>query len=248
MANLIAGSAKRLIKLARIIARPSLFLGLTKGVAAAIEHDAVLSHKSYQMIVDVGANRGQFALASRYWCPSARILSFEPLIEPSMQFEKVFASDSGISLYREAIGPISTQSVMHVSSRDDSSSLLPITKLQDSLFPGTKERATTEVKVTRLNDVLGKGDITAPALLKIDVQGYELQVLDGCKSLLISFDDIYIECSFVELYAGQALADEVIAWLGEQGFHLAGVYNMSYDNQGKSIQADFLFKKLIPDK
>jgi len=45
----------------------------------------------------------------------------------------------------------------------------------------------------------------------------------------------------MELYKGQALADEVIAWLRERGFALNGVYNMAYDRNGKAVQADFLF-------
>jgi hypothetical protein len=52
---------------------------------------------------------------------------------------------------------------------------------------------------------------------------------------------VYAECSFVELYASQALADEVIAWLRERGLSLRGVHNMDYDRGGRAIQADFLF-------
>ncbi|MHB8405676.1 MAG: hypothetical protein ACYDCJ_09670 [Gammaproteobacteria bacterium] len=59
----------------------------------------------------------------------------------------------------------------------------------------------------------------------------------------LHFAWVYCECSFIELYAGQALADEVIAWLRERGFILNGVYNMAYDKTGKAVQADFLFKR-----
>jgi hypothetical protein len=45
----------------------------------------------------------------------------------------------------------------------------------------------------------------------------------------------------VELYEGQALADEVIAYLQEHDFRLQGIYNMSYDTKGRAIQGDFLF-------
>ena len=53
---------------------------------------------------------------------------------------------------------------------------------------------------------------------------------------------MYAECSFVELYGGQALADEVIIWLHDKGYRLKGVFNINYDNTGCAIQADFLFK------
>jgi len=81
----------------------------------------------------------------------------------------------------------------------------------------------------------------SPALLKLDVQGFELEALKGCEDLLHCFAWVYAECSFVELYEGQALADGVIAWLRERGCVLSGVYNMTYDKQGRAVQADFLF-------
>lgn len=67
--------------------------------------------------------------------------------------------------------------------------------------------------------------------------------LRGCASLLSRFARVYRECSFIELYAGQALAVGVVAWLRERSFKLCGVYNMAYDRDGKAVQADFLFKR-----
>ena len=75
------------------------------------------------------------------------------------------------------------------------------------------------------------------------MQSYELEALRGCESLLPHFTWVYCECSFLPLYEGQALADEVIAWLRERGFVLTGVYNMTYDGDGKVVQADFLFER-----
>ena len=81
-----------------------------------------------------------------------------------------------------------------------------------------------------------------PALLTLDVQGYELEALHGCEALLPSFTWIYCECSFVTLYEGQALASDVIAWLHARDFRLHGVYNLVYDVAGKEGQGDFFFK------
>lgn len=80
-----------------------------------------------------------------------------------------------------------------------------------------------------------------PAFLKLDVQGFELEALRGCEDLLGHFSNVYAECSFVELYSGQALAHEIISWLRERGFSLSGVYNMGYDRNGRAVQGDFLF-------
>jgi len=233
----------RLAKLARILGHRRLTAAaLRHRVFAGVEHRPVLG-QAYATIVDIGANRGQFALASRQWCPDARIHAFEPLPGPAALFRRVFADDARTVLYEAAIGPEADTVTMHVSARDDSSSLLPITARQSETFPGTQEAATTRVRVEPLHGVLRPADLVAPALLKLDVQGFELDALRGCESLLPHFDRIYCECSFIELYAGQALAAEVIGWLAARGFRLTGVYNPAYDGNGQAIQADFLFER-----
>ena len=230
-------------KLAGIIAVPAWRAALRRHrVAAGVEHARVLRNLGpLRTVVDVGANRGQFALAARHVFPHAQIISFEPLTGPAALWRAVFAGDGRARLIDAAIGPEPGEAEIHVSARDDSSSLLPITARQNALFPGTAEAGTATIRVVRLADALPAADIEAPALLKLDVQGFELQALAGCEALLDRFAWVYVECSFVELYAGQAFADEVIAWLREHGMRLAGVYNMSYDRDGRALQADFLF-------
>lgn len=208
-----------------------------------MEHERVLSGLDCRTVVDIGANRGQFALVARRRLPHARILSFEPLPAAAAKFRAVFAGDDRVTLHEVAIGPAPGNATIHISRRDDSSSLLPITAAQASLFPGTEEAATAVVRVAPLLEFIPAAKIEAPALLKVDVQGYELQALRGCEELLSRFAYVYVECSFVELYASQALADEVIAWLRERGFRLRGVHNMDYDRGGRAIQADFLFAR-----
>ena len=212
-------------------------------VAAGIEHEPVLRNLNCLTVVDIGANRGQFALAARHAFPCAKIVSFEPLSRPANRFRAVFAGNNQISLYQAGIGPEHRRAAIHVSFKDDSSSLLPITSTQQALFPGTGEVGTTEIAIGPLEDFVPADSIEAPALLKLDVQGYELEALRGCESLLHRFAHVYCECSYVELYEGQALADEVIAWLRERGFALRDIHNVHYDRSGRAIQADFLFAR-----
>ena len=232
-------------KLLAILINPSLRSALLRhGVAAGVEHLPVLRHpdkRGTQTIIDIGANRGQFALAARYAFPVARIVSFEPLQEPADVFRRVFANDSSTTLHQVAIGQENTQTQIHVSKSDDSSSLLPISELQNTLFPNTAEKEMRLVEVKRLSSVIDAEVIRSPALLKIDVQGMENEVLAGIGPLITRFQFIYVECSFMELYAGQALAHEIIKILQGKGFQLHGVYNLSYDNTGTAIQGDFLF-------
>ncbi|MBU1109731.1 MAG: FkbM family methyltransferase [Candidatus Riflebacteria bacterium] len=234
----------RLDKLAQVLRSPRLLKALIcRRVFVGAEHRGIFP-PGLATVVDIGANRGQFALAVRHWAPQARVISFEPLPEVAGRFEKLFNGDSAVTFNQAAIGAKAGTAILHVAAADDSSSLLPISTLQTTLFPGTEEINSAMVKVGRLTEFLAAEEIVFPALLKLDVQGFELEALRGCEDLLGRFSYVYAECSFVELYSGQALADEIIAWLRERGFRLDGVHNLSYDKQGRAIQGDFFFKNV----
>lgn len=230
----------RLKKLRIVLLQPMLRRAFFRYlVMAGVEHKAALS-RSLSTVVDIGANRGQFALAARA-ISGAKVVSFEPLPEVAALFRNVFAGDAAVTLYVAAIGEKTEKKLMHLSARDDSSSLLEIGEAQSEFFPGTHEVGTLEVRVGTLDEFLTKEEIVRPAMLKLDVQGFELQALAGCSSLISNFDYVYCECSFVELYKGQKLAVDVIAYLHTLGFGLSGMYNPAYDRNGNCIQADLLF-------
>jgi FkbM family methyltransferase len=233
----------RIKKASRILRSPRLALAFFRyGVFAGVEHYAVLNSE-FKTIVDIGANKGQFALACRERLPLAHIISFEPLKIPAKIFKALFGKDAKVNLNEVAIGPHAIRSVMHVSAHEDSSSLLPIGPNQIELYPGTQEKNIIEINVAPLSSYLTLEEIKSPAMLKLDVQGFEMEVLKGCESMIEKFDFIYCECSFIELYSGQKLAYEVIEWLHQRQFNFVGVFNTSYDHSGQAIQADFLFKQ-----
>jgi FkbM family methyltransferase len=233
----------RLDKLSQAILTKRLFLVLLRQrVLAGAEHRCVLAD-DLRTVVDIGANRGQFALAVCRWAPKAQIISFEPLSIPAAIFRLIFAGDDRVVLHQAAIGPEPMIRQMHVSARDDSSSLLPISSLQTVMFPGTEEGAVAEVRVATLDEFISSADLQSPAMLKLDVQGFEFDALRGCESLLERFDQVYCECSFVELYSGQKLAWEIIDWLSARGFYLMGMFNPTYHRRGQTVQADFLFNR-----
>lgn len=233
---------KCLFAIAHPIARRAL---LRYGVLCTSEHKSVLLVTPFRTVVDIGANRGQFALSARIFCPNADIFCFEPLTVAFDRLTAVFSADSKTFLFKSAVGELEQSAVMNVANRDDSSSLLPITDSQTSLFPGTASIGVETVHIAPLWNFLSPQNLIGPCLLKIDVQGFELKVLKGSAKVLNSFDFVYCECSFLELYAGQALVDEVIRFLLRYDFVLCGVYNLLLDPvSGRSIQADFLFRRL----
>jgi FkbM family methyltransferase len=227
--------------------RPSLWKFLLRGVTPTVEHGRALCRKALRTIVDVGANKGQFTLFARIHYPEAMIYSFEPLKEPAGIFAKLFEADKRVFLKSFAIGSDRDLREMHVTTSDDSSSLLPPNPAQEEIFD-VQSNHTELVSVNRLADCLSPEALVSPALLKIDVQGLEVAVLEGSSELLHQFDWIYVECSYLALYEGQALVDDVIAWLRQRHFHLSGVFNQYIDPIHGPVQADFLFARATSEK
>lgn len=206
----------------------------------AMEHASIPFRDDIATIVDVGASRGQFATFAADRFPAARLVCFEPLPGARDRLRKVTRGRA--TIHGAAVGAERGRATFNVSNQDDSSSLLPIGDLQVAEFPGTGRAGSIDVEITTLADV-GLSETPPPRLLKIDVQGSELDVLRGAGDELRLFEQLFVECSFVELYEGQALADEVVAFLLNLGFRLRGVFGMTYSANGHAVQADLLFSR-----
>ena len=213
---------------------------LRQGVAASVEHSSIPLGERFATVIDVGASRGQFALFALARYPDAKVICLEPQPGPADDLVRVVGDR--VELIRSAVGAEAGTARMNISGRDDSSSLLSIGKRQETEFPGTGVAHTIEVPVSTLDDVISRA-IQRPALLKIDVQGFEFQALSGAAGVLEQVDVALIECSFVELYEGQALADEIIALMAGSGFQLTGVHGITYSSDGSAVQGDFLFSR-----
>lgn len=215
---------------------------LLRGVAASVEHKSIISSiNRIDLLVDVGANKGQFSLLVKSLLPSCRVVAFEPLPGEALHFKELFRGDSSVKLVPAALGQVSGREMINISKSPDSSSLLGISSLQAHEFPGTAAAGTSSIDVVRLDQVLVSSDFCGVSMLKIDVQGYELEVIRGCGDMLKDFDYIYVECSFVQLYDHQPLFSEVHNCLESNGFSIGGIENLTRGRSGGLVQADFLY-------
>ena len=231
-------------KAIKALAHPLSRRALRYGAVPSFEHFPILAALGHiDMVIDVGANVGQFAMAARMSFPEAKIHSFEPISSIGASYRKIMAHDHKATLYTYALGSKTAQKEINVTQAIDSSSLLE-PALQSKIFPGTHKIDVEQVDVAPLTSFFSEDQLSGVCLLKIDVQGYEMQVLKGCEGLLGCFDWIYCEASFLELYSGQPLAGEIIKWLTNRGFRLSGVHvdQVSY-RRHRAIQADFLFER-----
>jgi FkbM family methyltransferase len=212
------------------------------GVAATVEHQSVGWGKEFATVLDVGGHHGQFTLFALERFPGAKIVTYEPQAEGVAKIRQAVAGDPRVTIENYALSDSAGKAELHISKKSDSSSLLPIGEGQTTAYPGTEEATTEEIALETLDNLLPEAP-AAPALLKIDVQGAELSVLRGAERTRAAIDSVFVECSFVELYEGQALANEVIEFLAERGFRIAGVFGPAYAADGRCLQADVLFSR-----
>ena len=231
---------RKLLAIARV---PTYRRALLHGCAAAVEHEGVPYRHEFRTVLDVGAGRGQFALVAARRLPGAEILCFEPLAGPRRRLERALARHPRLTVFDTAVSDEAGTADFFVSRADDSSSLLPVTATQLRIFPGTEVVDRLTVRRAPLDGLLAGRALERPLLLKIDVQGAELDVLRGAGGMLREVDSVLVECSFVELYRGQPLAGDVMGHLAGFGFVLTAVCSPVLDGEGRVLQADLLLER-----
>ncbi len=233
----------RLQKLVFALTHPTHWRALQEKVAPAIEHQSVLRTLNCDRVIDVGANRGQFSLVCRRVMPGVPITAFEPLPSEAAVYQRIHGLVPGVELHSVALGERNGRATFHLSRQSDSSSLLPIGSEQIRLFPQTDEVGTLDVTVRCLDDYIARWALHSHMLLKLDVQGFELFALRGAIATLARCSYVYVECSEVPLYKGQALFPEVADFLATQGFRLLERENLQFDG-GQLVQSDCLFGRI----
>jgi FkbM family methyltransferase len=232
---------EKLQKVFAILQKPVLARGLfAYGIPGAVEHLEIIAYVRPMHLIDVGANKGQFALATHSVMPNVRIDCFEPLPTAAKTLENwARAASSQLRIHRVALSDKKGNAKFYVTSREDSSSLFLPTKAQRD--NGINVKDTIPVSMDRLDNIILPKEIRRPSLLKIDVQGGELNVLKGMGQLSEVIDFIYFETSFIELYEGQPLFADTHEFLKSKGFMLRGVANCHADRARGPSQADALY-------
>jgi FkbM family methyltransferase len=201
----------------------------------------ILSDLGTQLVLDAGANAGQYALALRRDGFQGDIWSFEPLPELRDSLQRLARYDPLWTIHGVALGDCDGEIQINACSNTQVSSILVAT----GAFATSEWKHTVGVTVPirRLDSIVQTTSTFGRAVhLKIDVQGYERQVLQGAQRVLDSITSIELEMSTVPLYAHETLLPELIALLDQLGFRLASIDLAHVDcRSGHVLQIDGLF-------
>jgi FkbM family methyltransferase len=212
---------------------------LTKKVSLAsynILHQIHKNNIKLDTIIDVGANRGQFAFASKIFYKNAQLYSFEPTKSTFSDLNKTMNSITGFQSFNMALGN-ETKSIEFIEYED--SHINSVLKSFDS-----KVKDKYNVELTTLDALVENGTIkiNGNTLLKMDVQGFELEVLKGSKNSLNKINYILSEVSFKKYYENQILYTDLDSYLINNGFKPIKVLDFLLDN-GELSQLDVLYAK-----
>jgi FkbM family methyltransferase len=195
------------------------------------------------VIIDVGANVGQYARELRDLGFKGRIVSFEPLPVAFAELARQAARDAAWQAFQLAIGDHAGHATMHVAANSVSSSLLGMLPAHLEAAPYSRFVGDIQVEMVTLKDAIDRHVRAGERLfVKIDAQGYESRILAGATERLDRIQGLQLELSIVPLYEGSATLGTLIGEAERLGFTLMSIEpGFSDQRSGRLLQADGLF-------
>lgn len=172
-----------------------------------------------RVVYDLGANVGTWTLLAKAVIPGVVVEAFEPLSAHAQQFLAVTGGVPSVRLHQVALGANAGEARLKVTSYSDAASLLDVaaaSKEDFGVIPGPE----VGVLLAPLDQWVAAHDLRWPDLIKLDLQGYEIEALKGAKHCLEHARWVLCEMSFREYYHGQPSFAEVVRFLDAAGFDL----------------------------
>ncbi|MER6563006.1 FkbM family methyltransferase [Streptomyces sp. NPDC001027] len=207
----------------------------TQHVAAMLELYGV------NCVFDVGANTGQYAKGLRKAGYTGRIVSFEPTSATFARLAKAAEDDPQWQVHRCGLGREETTARIHTGWKT-MNSLLSASEYGKGRYSRFAKDDTEEIRVRRLDDVMDEAlaglDDPRP-YLKMDTQGYDLEVFGGAGERIAEFVGMQSEVALLKLYEGSPGMGEAIARYEAAGFGITGMYPVTREaTTGRVIEFD----------
>ena len=203
----------------------------------------LMASEDIDVVLDIGANVGQYGMRLRNNGYSGRIVSFEPYAQAFDVLHRTATRDGLWDAYRLALTDQEGEAELNIAGNSFSSSLLSLTERHLESAPGSARVATETVPTARLDSAWAQfvGTARRP-WIKLDVQGAEMAVLRGAGDRIEDARALQVELSLEPLYEGDVEWRTMVDWLGKRGFALAAV-EPGFDDPitGRMLQFDGIF-------
>lgn len=210
----------------------------------------LIEHRSVETVLDVGANVGDFALALRRFGYANEIVSIEPIPDAYRKLQERALRDRDWHTIQAAAGPEETEIDLNVAGNSfASSSVLDMTDAHVHAAPDSAYIDQIRVPMRTLDAIIDEmGFSKRRTFLKVDVQGFEEAVLDGCKSLLANgcLLGIQLELSLTPLYANAQDWQAMIVRLQSEGFEPVDMIpGFRHQGSGELLQFDAVMMRNV---
>jgi FkbM family methyltransferase len=214
-----------------------------------LRHRKLFSLLGIDLLIDVGANAGQFATLCREYGYEGQILSFEPSSAAHRELLTVASDDPLWTVAdRMALGAVTGEVEINIAANSLSSSILPMLDTHLCAAPQSQYVQREQVPMHRLDDVLPEDTESRTIFLKLDVQGFEPQVLGGAAHTLSRTSAVQLEMSLVPLYEGELLLSQMCSTMNAKGFELWDLEPSFRDpSTGRLLQVDGVFTRQPAD-
>lgn len=198
-----------------------------RGIEPMADVQFLLRNVPGPTIFDVGANDGETTATILGRLPSAKVIAFEPFATAYDKLVQRYKGFSKVRVENMALGDAPGTAELNLYSGDRMNSLLNLNDSAESPMSGFRKVGAKPVNVDTLDNYCHINAIPRIHLLKIDTQGYDLNVLKGAERLLRSgsINVIQIEINFVPMYARQASFSELHGFLTSHGYRIVDFYN-----------------------
>jgi FkbM family methyltransferase len=205
---------------------------------------STLASLGIDLVIDIGANAGQFAMEIREKGYQGEIVSFEPLVEAHGELLQNSRRDKSWKIYpRCAVGDFDGEIEMQVAGNSYSSSIRQMLETHINAAPDSAPVGVNLAPIIRLDSLVDQWrSHSGNIYLKIDTQGFEREVLVGAEESLTLVTAVQLELSIIELYKGQALFDYFFDFFQRNGFRLYQLIPGFLDPRtGQLLQFDAIF-------
>lgn len=205
----------------------------------------LLKYLQINNVLDVGANVGNYVGELFELGYSGKAISFEPLKNEYGILLKNTSNNKNWTCYNYALGEQNENAFINVAANKDSSSILPMLDAHIESAPNSKYFTKQEIQIKKLDAIYDKLVSNSDNIyLKIDTQGYEMQVLKGAANSLKFIKCVQLELSIIPLYEGATDYRNMLDYMYSAGFHLVSVENgFSNPLTGELLQFDGIFAR-----
>lgn len=205
---------------------------------------SLIEKHQINLVIDVGANAGQFASKLRASGYQGQIISFEPVISTFQKLSENCKNDAKWSAVNLALGAQQGELRINISELSDFNSILAPNDFAKSTWQKLATKSTEIIKVETLDQFATAHNLLDKRIfLKLDTQGYDLEAFKGAVTCIPAIKILQSEVSFIQIYEGMPNFRESMDTYLSYGFQVSAFFPVSEKPNGAAIEMDCIFVK-----